>query len=116
MQPKLIIFITLILACLLALLPMPGWTIWLKPAWVLLILIYWSMTTPYQVGIGTAWMMGIIVDLLNGTLLGEHALAYTLVIYLVSRMHMQLCMYPMLQQGLSIFIFENSPYSNLPIL
>jgi len=96
---------SLLIALILALLPMPDWTIWLRPAWVLMVLIYWAMTTPYQVGVAIAWFTGLIVDLLNSTLLGEHALAFTIVIYFVSKMHIRLRMYPLLQQGLSIFMF-----------
>jgi rod shape-determining protein MreD len=96
---------TLLMAIVLALLPMPDWTIWLRPAWVLMILIYWAMMTPYQVSVGVSWLVGLFVDLLNGTLLGEHALAFTIVIYFVSRMHIRLRMYPMLQQGMSILVF-----------
>lgn len=99
------IFISLVLALVLAMLPMPDWTIWLRPAWVLMTLIYWAMNVPYRVNVGTAFMMGIIVDLLNGTILGEHALAFTIVIYFVNRMHIRLRMYPLLQQGISIFLF-----------
>lgn len=99
------IFTTLLMAVVLALLPMPDWTIWLRPAWVLMVLIYWAMVTPHRVSIGTAWMVGLIVDLLNGSLLGEHAFAYTVVIYFVSRMYIRLRMYPLLQQGFSILIF-----------
>lgn len=96
---------TLLVAVILALLPMPGWTVWLRPAWVLLVLIYWTMTNPSRVDVGVAWVVGLIVDLLNGSLLGEHALAFTIVIYFVSRMHIRLRMYPMLQQGMSILFF-----------
>jgi rod shape-determining protein MreD len=99
------IFTTLVLALVLALLPMPDWTVWLRPAWVLMVLAYWAMTVPNRVGVGIAWVTGIMVDLLNGTLLGEHALAFSLVIYFVSRMHMRLHMYPLLQQGMSLFVF-----------
>lgn len=99
------IFMTFLIALVLALLPMPDWTVWLRPAWVLMVLIYWAMMTPYRVSVGIAWILGIIVDLLNGTVLGEHALAYTIVIYFVSRMHIRLRMYPLLQQGISIFLF-----------
>lgn len=99
------IFITLLIAIVLAMLPMPDWTIWLRPAWVLMVLIYWSMMLPYRVGVGLAWFVGLIVDLLNGTLLGEHALAFTIVIYFISRMHIRLRMYPLLQQGISILVF-----------
>ncbi len=99
------VILTLVLALILTLLPMPDWTVWLRPAWVLLVLIYWVINAPSHVGVGIAWIMGIILDLLNGTLLGEHALALTMVIYLVVRWHMQLRMYPLLQQGLSILVF-----------
>lgn len=99
------ILITLLIAFTLALLPMPDWTIWLRPAWVLLVLIYWTMTMPYRIGVVFAFFMGLMMDLLNGSLLGEHALAFTLVIYFVARMHIRLCIYPPLQQGLSIGIF-----------
>ncbi len=105
MHSFLAIITTLLIAIFLALLPMPDWTIWLRPAWVLMILIYWAMMTPSQVGVGVAWLVGLVMDLLNGTLLGEHALAYTIVIYFVSKMHIRLRMFPLLQQGMSILIF-----------
>jgi rod shape-determining protein MreD len=99
------IFITFIGALMLAMLPMPDWTIWLRPAWVLLVLIYWSIMSPQRVNVGTAWLMGLIVDMINGTPLGEHALAYTVVVYFVARIHIRLRMAPMLQQGLSVLGF-----------
>ena len=105
MHNGIMIFFSLIAALTLMLLPLPEWTVWLRPAWVLLMLIYWNITLPYQVGIMTAWFMGIVIDLLTGTLLGEHALALTVIIYIVSRTYLRLRMYPLLQQGLSVFLF-----------
>jgi len=93
------------IAIVLTLLPMPDWVAWLRPAWVLMILIYWTMILPARVNVGIAWLMGMMVDLLNGTLLGEHALAYTVVIYLVTRMDIRLRMYPVIQQSFSILLF-----------
>lgn len=93
------------IAFVLTLLPMPEWTIWMRPAWVLMVLIYWSMLMPYRVNVGAAWIVGVLLDVLNGTLLGEHALALTIVTYFVVRMHTQLRMYPLLQQGMWIFLF-----------
>lgn len=101
----LIIPMTFLVAIILTLLPMPAWTIWLRPAWVLMVLIYWSIILPYHVNVGTAWFVGILLDVLNGTLLGEHALALTIVVYFVSRMHAQLRMYPILQQAIWVFLF-----------
>lgn len=103
-QSVMIIPITFIVALMLTLLPMPVWTVWLRPAWVLLVLIYWIMTTPYQVNLGIAWLLGIVLDILNGTLLGEHALALTLVTYIVARMHSRLRMFPLWQQGFCVFL------------
>lgn len=99
------ILTTFLIALVLALLPMPDWTVWLRPAWVLMVLIYWGMMIPYRVSVGVAWMLGIVMDLLTGAVLGEHALAYTVVIYFVSRIYIRLRMYPLIQQGLSIFVF-----------
>ena len=101
----LVIPISFFVAIVLTLLPMPEWTIWLRPAWVLMVLIYWAMLTPYRVNVGTAWVIGILLDVLNGTLLGEHALALTFVTYLVVRMHTQLRVYPLMQQSMWIFLF-----------
>lgn len=99
-----VIFASFIVALILMLLPMPSWTVWLRPSWVLLVLIFWTMHVPYRVNVGIAWLMGIILDVLNGTLLGEHALALSIVIYFVARIHSRLCMFPLLQQGLSVFL------------
>lgn len=97
--------LSLIVAIILTLLPMPDWTVWFRPAWVLMVLIYWIIIYPYRVNVGTAWFVGILMDVLNGTLLGEHALALTMVAYFVARMHSQLRMYPLIQQGLWVFMF-----------
>lgn len=99
-----IILFTLLIALVLTLLPMPYWTVWMRPPWILLVLIYWTMTVPYRVNVGVAWMLGMILDFLNGTLLGEHALALTLVVYIVSRMDSRLNMFHILQQSLSVFL------------
>ncbi|MCE3238306.1 MAG: mreD [Gammaproteobacteria bacterium] len=96
---------TLLVAFILTLLPMPHWAIWLCPAWVLMMLAYWTIAVPERVNIGIAWLLGIFLDVLQGTLLGEHALALTLVIYLISRMVNQLRMYPLWQQSFTLCLF-----------
>jgi rod shape-determining protein MreD len=99
------VIVSLLIALMLALLPMPEWTLWIRPAWVLMVLIYWAMMFPLHVNVGIAWTMGLLLDLINNSLLGEHALAMTIVIYFVSRLAFRLRMYPMLQQGFSVFLF-----------
>lgn len=99
-----VIPLSFLLALILTLLPMPDWAVWLRPDWVLLILIYWNITLPYRVNVGTAWFIGLLLDVLNGTALGEHALALTVVSYVVVKMHARLHMFPLLQQGLAVFL------------
>lgn len=105
MHNWIVITLSLLVALVLAMLPMPDWTIWLRPAWVLMVLIYWVMMLPDKVNVGTAWLTGLVVDLLNGSAFGEHAMIYAMVAYIVYRLHTQLRMYPIIQQGLAVMLF-----------
>jgi rod shape-determining protein MreD len=105
MHNWLVIIISLVVALMLSLLPMQEWAIWARPAWVLMVLVYWAMTLPHRVGMLTAWFTGLAMDLLHGSLLGSHALAYVLVICLVTRMYTRLKMYPLMQQGFWVLFF-----------
>ncbi|MCD6040075.1 MAG: mreD [Gammaproteobacteria bacterium] len=100
-----IILISFLIAFILTLLPLPSWAVWLSPAWVLMILVYWVIAAPERINIGCACIAGIFLDVLQGTLLGEHALALILVIYLVTRVHSRLRMFALLQQSMIIFLF-----------
>lgn len=101
-QNALIIPVSILIAFLLTLLPMPGWTVWLRPEWILVVVIFWAIYFPERVNVGTAWIIGIFLDVMAGTLLGEHALAITIVTYFAVRLHARLRMYPLIQQGFSI--------------
>ncbi len=103
-QNWLVVPVTFLVAFILTLLPMPDWTIWLRPSWVLMVLIYWMMILPHRINLGVAWIMGIFLDVLNGTLLGEHALAMTIATYVVARMHSRMRMFSLLQQSLCVML------------
>jgi len=91
-------------AFILTLLPMPDWTAWLRPAWILMVVIYWIIVLPNRFGIATAWFAGILLDVLNGTLLGEHALAMTVAAFLAVRMQIRFRMFPWIQQAFGILL------------
>lgn len=76
----------------------------INPDWVLLFILYWNMAAPTRVGIGFSWVTGLFVDVLTGHLLGQHALAYTVVAYLCIRLHLQLRNHSLLQQSLIILL------------
>ncbi len=99
---RLVIY-SIIAAFALAILPLPGWAIELRPDWVTLVLIYWAMALPSNVGVAIAWLMGLILDVSYGALLGEHALGLAIVIYVVHTQHQRLRMASLLQQAIVIF-------------
>jgi len=84
---------------------MPDWAIWLRPAWVALTLIFWVMILPNQMSVGIAWLLGIMMDVLNGTLLGEYALALSIMAFLTGKLYRQLRIFPWWQQMIWIFFF-----------
>ncbi len=98
-----IVPLSFLIAFVLTLLPMPTWAVWLRPAWVLMVLVYWTIAMPERVNVGIAFITGIFLDVLEDTLLGEHALALIIVVYLVSRTYTQLRMFPLIQQGITLF-------------
>jgi rod shape-determining protein MreD len=98
-----VIIFTLVMGLLLMILPLPHWAMAFRPAWLLLIMIYWSIALPHRVGILTAWGSGLVLDILQGTLLGENALAFALIIYITLRMHRQFRLFSLVIQALSVF-------------
>ena len=101
---RLIIAITFIAAFILTSLPGPGWAEPFRPDWVALVLIYWCMATPHRVGVGTGWTVGLILDVLYGSLLGQHALAKTVVAFLTLKLHLQVRVFPLWQQALVVLL------------
>lgn len=78
-----VIWVTIIIGLLLQIMPWSSSFYIFKPHWLMLILIYWIVALPHRVGITTAFLVGIIIDLFLGTLLGIHAFIFSLIAYLV---------------------------------
>lgn len=101
---RLILGSTFAAALMLSIMPLPAWAQSLRPDWVALVLIYWCLALPERVGVGTGWTVGLILDVLYGSLLGEQALAKTLIAFFTSRLHLQVRMFPRWQQAVSVFV------------
>lgn len=81
----LFILVSMVGAFVLNLLP---WGHWVGiPDFVALVLVFWSIHQPRKVGIGIAFMMGLLMDVHDATLLGENALSYTLLSYFAIMIH-----------------------------
>lgn len=101
---RLTIYTTFAVALVLAVIPAPDWAEPFIPDWVALTLIYWCMAIPDRVSVGTGWVVGLVLDVLYGSLLGQHALALTLIAFLTVKLHLQLRMFPRWQQAVIVLI------------
>lgn len=104
MRGRLILLTTFAAAICLNILPVPYWAEPFMPDWVALALIYWCIAAPQRVSVGTGWVLGIILDVLYGALLGQHALAKTVIAFIAVRTHLQLRMFPRWQQAVSVLV------------
>lgn len=103
-QGRLIIVVTVCVAMLLAILPMPDWARPFRPPWVTLMLIYWAIALPHRVGVGSGFVAGIVLDVLTGALLGQHALAMSVVVFIAIQLHQRIRVFPFWQQSLGILV------------
>ena len=94
-----VILFTFFLAYFLAVVPLPIWAMDYRPEWVPMVLIYWVMALPYRVGVGWAWLIGIILDVLEGSILGLNAMSLVIVAYITLSLHLRLRMFAMYQQA-----------------
>ena len=94
------IIVSLIIAFLMNMLPW-GHLIGV-PDFVALVVIFWSINQPRKVGIGVAFFMGLMMDVHEATLLGENALAYTLLSYFAIMIHRRVLWFPSGTQALHI--------------
>jgi len=97
------LFIAFSLICAFMLNLMP-WGRWVgAPDFVALVLVFWGIHQPRKVGIGIAFSMGLLMDVHDATLLGENALAYTLLSYFAIMIHRRVLWFPLLTQAMHVF-------------
>jgi rod shape-determining protein MreD len=87
-----------------------GRAAWL-PDVMALVLLFWTIHQPFKVGIGAAFFLGLVMDVHQGALLGQHALAYTALSYLAIAIHRRLLWFSMVSQAaqvLPLFIVAHS--------
>ena len=65
-------------------------------------LVFWNVHQPRRVGVGVAFLFGLFVDVNDGALLGQHALAYTLLSYVAITVHRRLLWFGLAEQVLQI--------------
>ena len=97
------IYLSLVLAMVVDNFVFPQSILQWKPLLTLLVLIYWNMALPDKVGILEALFFGLIMDLLNGSILGLHGLLFVLITYMCQRFFYQFRVSPIWQQSVILF-------------
>lgn len=96
--------VSLALTLMLAVVPLPDAIAPLRPDWVAVVLLYWSLTAPRHFSLLTAFWMGLALDTLSGALLGQNALALLVVVYLAEKFHLRLRVFPVSQLSITVFL------------
>ena len=99
-----VIVVSYLVALLLTIWPLPNWAEPFRPAWVVLATIYWCLFLPHRVGLLVTFGVGVLMDTLTGSLLGEHALALLLVAWITLKLHLQIRVFPWWQQTLAVLV------------
>lgn len=100
---RLPVIISIVIALMLMMVPLPQWASPFRPDWVTLVLIYWAMILPRTWSVGSAWIVGIVLDVAQGTLLGQHAVALCFVVFITIRFHLLMRVFPILQLTATVF-------------
>lgn len=94
------IYSSLIVALLLNFLPTSNWPG--VPDWVALVLCFWSVREFRRVGMGWAFILGLLMDVADGAVLGQHCFAYVLLAYFSASLSRRLLWFPLFQQALQV--------------
>ncbi len=81
---------------------LPWKNVALVPDFMALVLAFWCVRQPRLVGLGAAWLLGLLTDVGNGVLLGQHALAYSLLAFTAITLSRRILWFPLWGQALHI--------------
>lgn len=98
-----LVYGSLVSSLLVLVVPLPAGVDLARPYLLAILLCYWLLEAPDQVGLGVAFIAGFSADLVSGTLLGEQALRLVVLAFLVQRFRARLRFFPLWQQALAVF-------------
>ncbi len=96
------LLLTIIFALVLEIYPLPESLQWWRPSWLLMTMIYWVMALPNRVGIVSAWLMGLTLDVSLGNPLGIHGATFAICAYIVFSLNKRLRLFTLWQQSLFV--------------
>ena len=81
---------------------LPWKNVALVPDFVALVLVFWCVHQPRLVGLGAGWLLGLLIDAGNGVLLGQHALAYSMLAFASITLSRRILWFPLWGQALHV--------------
>lgn len=72
------------------------------PDWMALVLAFWSVREPQRLGMGTAFVAGLLMDVASGSVMGQHPLAYLLLSFAAGGLSRRILWFPLPQQALQV--------------
>ncbi len=98
------ITLSVIIAFALTILPVSEEWILFRPEWLALTFIHWGLVSPSKSSLVFAWFVGLLIDSVYGTIMGQHALGFTIVLFLTLRMRSRLLVDSYFQQLFLLFL------------
>ncbi|NEZ02717.1 rod shape-determining protein MreD [Wenzhouxiangella sp. XN201] len=95
---------SLVAVVVLTLMPLPAVAEDARPYWAALVMIYWNLEGGRLRYLGQAFIGGLVLDLLTGSLLGQHALSLLIISYLVERFRFRIRFFPPWQQAAVVML------------
>ena len=99
-----LVWLTTLIAAVLSVLPMPELLAIGRPAWVPLVVIFWILALPQHYGLFYAWIVGLFMDVLHGTVFGQTSMAMLFMALAVNQLYRRLKMYPWWQQCFMVLV------------
>ena len=96
------VLITLLAGLALNMLPLSGVALAVKPDFLALALLYWCIQEPRLIGVGIAWCLGLLMDVADATVFGQHALAYAVLAYAAEYFRRRVLRFPLWQQAAQV--------------
>jgi rod shape-determining protein MreD len=96
--------ITVIVGVTLAVVQLPAVVAPFRPDFLLLFVLYWCLSAPQISGLTFAWFCGLLMDVHQGTVLGQHAFGFLAAAYIMHRNQLRLRIRPVWQQAFTVFV------------
>jgi rod shape-determining protein MreD len=98
------VVVTLAAGLLANLLPLSGAALAVRPDFLALVLLYWCIREPRLISVGIAWCLGLLMDVADSTVFGQHALAYAVLAYAAEYFRRRVLRFPLWQQAAQVAV------------